>query len=293
MAVKNVAISLEIFLYLYIYIYCIWYARRHHHQSRWTGGDKLEGLSRMAFIYIHGILWWIHMKRDNCMVRTVWDWNASSMPINFKTAMHFSQYDCVGKSRLLMMTVDCWHFWMAHDCLVALMRTRISYWLWLTVSLYQFLYFLIYIFLFFFFPFYWNARAGLILKYQNTQIKKKSIKKRKQKKKILETNKKINLWCYGTFSPRWIVIPRAWQTQLFSSSCSQNDHSLLRKYWTEAFSKLFSLCLYTTFIIFTFSLSTILFSFDPVNDILRYFYIYSLVFPYSLHYILYYSLSLS
>ena len=172
MAVKNVAISLEIFLYLYIYIYCIWYARRHHHQSRWTGGDKLEGLSRMALIYIHGILWWIHMKRDNCMVRTVWDWNASSMPINFKTAMHFSQYDCVGKSRLLMMTVDCWHFWMAHDCLVALMRTRISYWLWLTVSLYQFLYFLIYIFLFFFFPFYWNARAGLILKYQNTQIKK-------------------------------------------------------------------------------------------------------------------------
>jgi hypothetical protein len=39
-----------------------------------------------------------------------------------------------------------------------------------------------------------------------------------------KTKKQFKIW-YGTgFSSRWIVIPRAWQTQLCSSS--QNDHSL-------------------------------------------------------------------
>lgn len=93
------------------------------------------------------------------------------------------------------------YFWMAMDCLVALIRTKIFIIMIDCFSLSIFLFFL-YIFFFFFsiFPFYWNARAGLILKKKITHKWKKKILQNKMKKKMyMIKKKKINyLWCYGT-----------------------------------------------------------------------------------------------
>ena len=151
-------------------------------------------------------------------------------------------------------------------------------------SLSIFLFFL-YIFLFFLFFLFIETRARVsfwqIIK-KNLKTKKWILLKKctKQKKKQKKNNFKI---LYGTgFSSRWIVIPWAWQTQLCSSS--QNDHfslSLLVSIERKHFWKLFCLLnnktkqtiiviLFTQFLV---SISTYipLFSFDPVNDLLRYY----------------------
>lgn len=184
------------------------------------------------------------------------------------------------------------YFWMAMDCLVALIRTNIFIIMIDCFSLSIFLFFL-YIFFFFFFYFSFllkRARGSHSEKKNNSQMKKKKSFKIKWKKNVHDKKKKkLFVMLRNGFSSRWIVIPRAWQTQLCSSSCSQNDHSLSllvsieRKHFWILFIFSFYAFLKTTiyyslFTYLTLNYSTSYFSFHPVNDILSYFSTHSLFF---------------